>query len=59
MEMMPRYENGSYLLDPKLFSIAGGLAVLAGSTLILSSQDGPLSYDWNYKGDILPKLVYE
>ena len=35
-------------LDPSLPSISEALAVLAGGTLILSSQDSPFIHWWNY-----------
>ncbi|KAJ5767015.1 uncharacterized protein N7511_004631 [Penicillium nucicola] len=50
MQMMPRYDNktDSFSLDARMPSIAEGLAVMAGSTLILSSQDSPFVQGWNY-----------
>ncbi|CAG8113359.1 unnamed protein product [Penicillium olsonii] len=63
MQLLPRrYVNGTYKLDPKMPSIAEALAVMAGSTLILSTQDAPFYHDWNYTkktGFILDPPVYE
>lgn len=64
MQMMPRYNKaeGTFALDPSLPSIAEVLAVMAGSTLILSSQDTPFLPFWKYGGDgaqVLAEPVYE
>ena len=39
-------------LDPSLPSIAEGLAVLAGSTLLTSSRDAPFIHFWNYSATV-------
>lgn len=39
-------------LDPSLPSISEALAVLAGSTLILSSQGAPFIHYWNYSSSV-------
>ena len=39
-------------LDPLLPSIAEGLAVLAGSTLLLSSMDSPMIHHWNFSSSL-------
>ncbi|KAJ5827377.1 hypothetical protein N7447_004140 [Penicillium robsamsonii] len=62
MQMMPRYDKtkSAFELDPKLPSIAEALAVMAGSTLILSSQTAPFVPFWNYTdGSVLPEPVYQ
>lgn len=58
MQMTPKYD-GAFSLDPKLPSIAEALAVMAGSTLILSSQDAPFYPYWNYSETILAEKVYQ
>ncbi|KAL8982561.1 MAG: hypothetical protein Q9177_005234 [Variospora cf. flavescens] len=40
-------------LDPSLPSIAEALAVLAGSTLLLSSLDSPFIHFWNYSATVM------
>ncbi|KAL8650605.1 MAG: hypothetical protein Q9210_003727 [Variospora velana] len=40
-------------LDPSLPSIAEALAVLAGSTLLLSSSDSPFIHFWNYSATVM------
>ena len=42
----------SQALDPSLPSIAEALAVLSGSTLLLSSTDTPFIHFWNYSATI-------
>lgn len=62
MQMMPRYDKTeeTFELDPVLPSIAEALAVMAGSTLILSSQDAPFVPFWNYStGSVLSEPVYQ
>jgi hypothetical protein len=61
MQMMPKYANGVYELDPKMPSVAEGLAVMAGSTLILSSQDAAFYPFWNYTvtDNILSSATYQ
>jgi hypothetical protein len=61
MQMMPKYANGVYELDPKMPSVAEGLAVMAGSTLILSSQDAAFYPFWNYTAtdNILSSATYQ
>ncbi|KAJ5244036.1 hypothetical protein N7489_004132 [Penicillium chrysogenum] len=64
MQMMPRYDKdeGAFALDPSLPSIAEALAVMAGSTLILSSQNAPFVPFWNYSTDnrnVLSEPVYQ
>ena len=39
-------------LDPSLPSIAEALAVLAGCTLLISSQDSPFIHYWNYSATV-------
>lgn len=53
MQMMPRYDEAerTFALDPTLPSIAEALAVMAGSTLTLSSQDAPFVPFWNYSAE--------
>ncbi|CAG8067920.1 unnamed protein product [Penicillium salamii] len=58
MQMLPKY-NGTYSLDPKMPSMAEALAVMAGSTLILGSEDGPFHHNWTYDDDVLPEPVYQ
>ncbi|KAJ5135855.1 uncharacterized protein N7515_005133 [Penicillium bovifimosum] len=63
MQMMPRYEEDkkTFSLDPVLPSMAEALAVMAGSTLILSSRDAPFVAYWNYtvNGHPLKEPVYQ
>lgn len=58
MQMMPRYD-GAWALNPTMPSIAEALAVMAGCTLILSSQDAPFYHFWNYTEHVLPEPVYQ
>ncbi|KAJ5893937.1 hypothetical protein N7495_005628 [Penicillium taxi] len=50
MQMMPAHNNATdtYSLDPYLPSVAEALAVMAGSTLILSTLNSPFVQGWNY-----------
>lgn len=63
MQMMPSYSNTSdtYSLNPLLPSVSEALAVMAGCTLILSSQNAPFVQGWNYTPppDILPVPAYQ
>ncbi|KAJ5880816.1 uncharacterized protein N7473_011869 [Penicillium subrubescens] len=63
MQMMPAYDSQTktYSLNPSLPSIGEALAVMAGSTLVLSSQNAPFIHDFNYTvpDDILPEPVYQ
>jgi hypothetical protein len=63
MQMIPAYDSNTktYSLNPSLPSIGEALAVMAGSTLILSSQNAPFIHDFNYTvpDDILPEPVYQ
>ncbi|KXG45649.1 uncharacterized protein PGRI_034160 [Penicillium griseofulvum] len=64
MQMMPAYNETSstFTLDPSLPSIAEAIAVMAGSTLILSSQNAPFTPFWNYSlsnGNVLSEPVYQ
>lgn len=65
MQMMPTHDNATdtYSLDPKLPSIGEALAVMAGSTLILSTQHSPFVQGWNYTppgaGDMLDTPAYQ
>lgn len=63
MQMMPSYSNASatYTLDPRLPSVAEALAVMAGSTLILSTQNSPFVQGWNYTAplDMLSTPAYQ
>ena len=43
---------GSPALDPSLPSIAEALAVLSGSTLLLSTLDAPFIHFWNYSATV-------
>lgn len=49
-QMIPQLdpETDTFSLNPNLPSISEALAVMAGSTLILSSQDAPFVPFWNY-----------
>ncbi|EKV12744.1 hypothetical protein PDIG_41800 [Penicillium digitatum PHI26] len=62
-DLMPRYNKTeeTFALDPNLPSIAEALAVMAGSTLLLSSQNAPFVPFWNYSGNlnVLPEPVYQ
>ncbi|KAJ5131938.1 hypothetical protein N7448_006096 [Penicillium atrosanguineum] len=63
MQMMPTYSSTSntYTYNPRLPSVAEALAVMAGSLLILSTQDAPFVQGWNYTAppDILPIPEYQ
>ncbi|KAJ5587733.1 uncharacterized protein N7459_003498 [Penicillium hispanicum] len=63
MQMMPRHNaaQNTYSLDPHLPSIAEALAVMAGSTLILSTRASPFVQGWNYSAaaDYLAEPVYQ
>jgi hypothetical protein len=63
MQMMPSYDpiSQTYTLDPSLPSASEALAVLAGCTLILSSQNSPFVQGWNYTEppDMLSSPVYQ
>lgn len=63
MQMVPSYSASSntYALSPTLPSFSEALAVMAGCTLLLSSQHAPFSPGWNYTPppDILSDPVYE
>lgn len=63
MQMMPSHDNATdtYSLNPKLPSIGETLAVMAGSTLILSTQHSPFVQGWNYSGsgDMLDEPTYQ
>ncbi|KAJ5995407.1 hypothetical protein N7481_002384 [Penicillium waksmanii] len=62
MQMMPSYDESSktYSLSRHFPSIGEALAVMAGSTLILSTRDTPFVQGWNYNvtDNILPEPVY-
>lgn len=61
-QMMPHHGASGFELDPALPSIAEALAVMAGSTLILSTQDAPFVPFWNYsdkRGNPLSEPAYE
>lgn len=53
--------GGAYELDSTLPSSAEALAVLAGSTLLLSSRDAPYVHGWNYSNElsVLPEPQYQ
>lgn len=55
MQFVPGFDNTShtFALNRTLPSISEALAVMAGSTLILSSQHSPLVHFWNYTEHIL------
>ncbi|CAI7675782.1 hypothetical protein N7533_010915 [Penicillium manginii] len=63
MQMMPSYDESSntYSLSQHFPSIGEALAVMAGSTLILSTQETPFVQNWNYTvyENILPDPVYQ
>ncbi|KGO47608.1 hypothetical protein PEXP_014950 [Penicillium expansum] len=64
MQMMPRYDKTeeTFTLDPTMPSVAEALAVMAGSTLILSSQNAPFVPFWNYSTEnknVLAEPVYQ
>lgn len=63
MQMMPSYDasSGTYSLSRHFPSVGEALAVMAGSTLILSTQDTPFVQGWNYTvtDNILPEPVYQ
>lgn len=60
-QLMPAYDQSAktYSLDPALPSIGEALAVMAGSTLILSSRDAPYVGYWNYSTTMLDEPVYQ
>ncbi|KAJ5637588.1 hypothetical protein N7490_007467 [Penicillium lividum] len=64
MQMMPAYDNitDTYSLNPSLPSIGEALAVMAGCTLILSTQNSPFVQGWNYTNttnEILDTPLYQ
>lgn len=63
MQMMPSFNKASntYTLNPNLPSVAEALAVLAGCTLILSSQNAPFVQGFNYTAphNILPVPAWQ
>jgi hypothetical protein len=50
-QMIPMYSNWPPALDPSLPSIGEALGVLAGCTLLLSSEYAPFIHYWNYSTD--------
>lgn len=59
-EMVPQAINPSdFNLNKTLPSIAEALAVMAGSTLILSSQDSPFVPMWNYSKKVAPQGYFK
>lgn len=54
-QMVPPYDKKtkSAMLNPKLPSIAEALAVMAGSTLLMGSEDSPFVHFWNYSTPVL------
>lgn len=63
MQLMLAYDSNTkaYSLNPSLPSVGQALAVMAGSTLILSSQNAPFVHYFNHTvpNNILPELVYQ
>lgn len=61
MQLIPRFNNktNTSSLDSKLPSISEALAVMAGSTLLLSTQNAPFVTFWNYSTSYLNKSVYQ
>ncbi|KAJ5151968.1 hypothetical protein N7492_010263 [Penicillium capsulatum] len=63
MQLMPAYDASTktYSLDPNVPSIGEALAVMAGSTLILSTRSSPFVQGWNYTGEnsMLTEPVYQ
>ncbi|OJJ44012.1 hypothetical protein ASPZODRAFT_135445 [Penicilliopsis zonata CBS 506.65] len=61
MQMIPSFDNqtNTSSLSPKLPSISEALAVMAGSTLMLSTQDAPFVPYWSYNTTSLDKPVYQ
>lgn len=62
MQFMPTFNHSAktYAMNPKLPTIGEALAVMAGSTLILSSRDTPFVQDWNYTNPpMLSTPVYQ
>lgn len=63
MQMMPSYDSASnsYSLSKHFPSVGEALAVMAGSTLILSSKDAPYVQGFNYSvpNDVLPNPKYQ
>ncbi|KAF2236621.1 hypothetical protein EV356DRAFT_498166 [Viridothelium virens] len=60
--MLPEYSssNTRITLQPKLPSMAEALAVMAGSTLLMSIQDSPFVPQWNYTNNsTITPGVYE
>ncbi|EPS32178.1 hypothetical protein PDE_07138 [Penicillium oxalicum 114-2] len=56
MQLMPAYDSNSksFSLNSSFPTVAEALAVMAGSTLILSSQGSPFVHYWQYNQSILP-----
>ncbi|KAF7719360.1 Uncharacterized protein PECH_004854 [Penicillium ucsense] len=56
MQLMPAYDpaTNTYSLNSSLPTVGEALAVMAGSTLILSSQDSPFVHYYEYNQTILP-----
>jgi hypothetical protein len=59
MQMIPNKTDGVFALNPSMPSIAEGLAVMAGSTLLLSTQDAPFYPFWNYTSNPLEEATYQ
>jgi hypothetical protein len=59
MQMVPNKTDGVYALNPSMPSVAEGLAMMAGSTLILSTQDAPFVPFWNHTDTILSEAEYQ
>ncbi len=63
MQLMPAFDPNTktYSLNPTLPSVGEALAVMAGSTLILSSQNAPFVEGFDYKvpDNILSPPVYQ
>ncbi|PYH91657.1 hypothetical protein BO71DRAFT_385229 [Aspergillus ellipticus CBS 707.79] len=59
MEMVPSFDNttNTSSLQPNLPSTSEALAVLAGTTLLLGTQDAPLVPYWNYTTSTLTPPV--
>ncbi|KAI9665720.1 MAG: hypothetical protein M1821_003654 [Bathelium mastoideum] len=59
--ILPQYSdtNQEITLQPKLPSIAEALAVMGGSTLLMSVQDSPFVPQWNYTDPTISPGIYE
>lgn len=60
-QLIPKFdrETNTSSLDPELPSIGEALAVMAGSTLLLSTQNAPFVPFWNYSTTYINESVYQ